>query len=232
MIRRVMLSFVLASTWAFNVSADSAPPTRPTPLTHLKRVDPRVCFKGIEDYPDHVFFLWYYNLGRGNPMGTPPSLVEVKNSGVFTLNRGNFRTLTLLAMPRKDFDKRSAEDPSLVWLKGEPLGRHSENDLAWLRNIPDVLYSYVQAPPTWASAYVDETPVTEYRVTLTDRGRLVVEVLAISEPNFTPPLWRWPTWVAGIFGSAALVGAGVWYVRRRKLRARAVSSPAQESSPA
>ena len=223
MIRRVMLSFVLFSSWVSNVSADIAPPP------HLKGVDPRVRFEGVEDYPDHVFFLRYYNV-HGNPDGTRPSLVEVKNSDVFTLNRGRFYHLTVLAMPRKDFDKRNAEDPSLSWLKGESLGRQ-EYDRFWLENVPGVRYVFVQPPPTVTSAYVSETPVTEYRITLSD-GRLMVEVLAIAEPNFTPPPERWSTWVGGIFGAAALVGAGLWFVRRRKLRAHAPSNPEQESTPA
>jgi len=197
---RVVLSTVLLSLWASTVSADLPPPP------HLKEVDPRVRFDGIEDYPDHVFFLRFYDV-HGNPNGTPASHVEVKSSEVLSFKARRIYHLELLAMPRKDFDKRNADDPSLSWLKGQPLGSH-ENDLSGVKVIPNVRYSDVQSPPTLASAYASESPITEYRITLSDDG-FFVDVLAITKPNFTPPLERWSVLLGGTFVVAALAGAGL-----------------------
>jgi hypothetical protein len=97
--------------------------------------------------------------------------------------------------------------------------------------MPNVRYSDVQPPPTLASAYASESPITEYRITLSDDG-FFVDVLVITKPNFTPPLERWPVLLGGIFCVAALAGAGLWFLERRKRRARAHADPEEDSSQA
>jgi hypothetical protein len=216
MIRRIAVSFVLISFWGTDVCADGPLPS------HLKRVDPRVRFQGIEDYTDYVFYLRYFNV-HGNPHGTPATLVELKNSGVFSFEAGGIYHMAVLAIPRPEFDKRRSADSSLAWLKGGPL-QGTRNESSWLNSVPEVQYVEFQSPPTLASVFVRESPLTEYRITLTD-GRLDVEVLAICEPNFTPPLERWPVVVGGLFGVAALGGAGVWFARRRWRNGALSSAP-------
>lgn len=217
MFHRAMLSLVLFCFWAYTARADLPPPS------HLKNVDPRVRFEGIEDYPDHVFFLRYYDV-HGNPVGTRPNLIELKNMEVLSIKARRIYHMTVLVMSRTEFDKRKADDPSLSWLKGEPLDQR-EHPLSWLAKIPEVKYASIQAPPTVASVFASESPLAEYRIAFS-AGRLVVDVLSIPEPNYTPPLERPLVW---LFVAAALASTGVWFVRRRRLQARAYANSEQDS---
>ena len=108
---------------------------------NIKYVDPRVSFQGIEKNFDYVFYLRYLTF-VGGPASVPHTLVEVKNSNAFNLNcQRRLMDMKLLALDRKEFDKRAKNDPSLKWLTHETEG---------------VLWAEVSPPSTTAQADVKE----------------------------------------------------------------------------
>ena len=141
MIRCVVLSFVLLSTFVSNASADIPPPPG------HKRVNPRVCFEGIDKHADHIFYL-QLDTFRGGPGPPPNRLVQVIDSDPFSLSAG-IPIRYLLALERKEFEQRWKDDPSSKWLNNETDG---------------VKAASVTAPPTIGKTTDKEVPVTVYRV--------------------------------------------------------------------
>jgi len=166
---------------------------------NLKYVDPRVSFQGIDKHPDYVFHLRFLTF-QGGPGGVPHRLLEVKDSNAFNLNASRrLIDMKLLAMERKEFDKRAKNDRSLKWLTDKTEG---------------VLSAEVAPPSTTAPASVKEAPVTSYRVLLKE-GKLTVELVPDKKPGAAAPAGREPFWVAGLGLSAGLVWLGLWFARRR-----------------
>src|SRR5437879_1760737 len=109
--RATLLSCAVILFTAAAASADLPPPP------DLKAVDPRVRFDGVEKHADYAFVLRYQS-GAGNPFAAPVTTVVLKNAETtLTLKMGR-RTVNmhLLALDRKEFDKRRADDGSLKWL--------------------------------------------------------------------------------------------------------------------
>ncbi len=171
----------------------------------LKYVDPRVRFDGVEKHGDYVFHLRFLTFS-GGPANTPYTLIEVKDEKPFQLNaQRRISNMALLAMEKKDFDKRAKDDPSLKWLTDKTAG---------------VLSAYVSTPSTTGSVKAKEVPVTEYKVILKD-GKLQVENGVkrrsdASEPNDARSIGRLPQMAFGIFTALALAFAGIWFVRSRR----------------
>ena len=165
---------------------------------NIKYIDPRVSFQGIEKHPDYVFHLRFLTFS-GGPANVPHRLVEVKDSSVFNLNAARRLTdMKLLALERKEFDKRAKDDPSLKWLTDKTEG---------------VLWASVTPPSTTAPANVKEAPVTIYNVSL-EEGKLTVELLPGNKRSETAPAGLLSTWVAGLGITACLVCMGLWLRRR------------------
>jgi hypothetical protein len=171
----------------------------------LQYVDPRVSFEGIDKHADYVFHLRYLTFS-GGPGGVPHRLVEVKDARPFNLNaERRLMNMSLLAMPRQEFDKRAKEDPSLTWLTDKTEG---------------VLQAGVTPPSTTAPAGSKEVPVTTYRVAIRD-GKLTVEMVEDhKQGEATPPPGLWPVWVLGVVSACCLAWFGVWFARRRGRGAR------------
>src|SRR5689334_14933680 len=95
---------------------------RPPPVK-LKYVMPRVSFQGVEKHPNLAFVL-RFNSGDGNAFSGPLSTFEIKDSQPFTLTgAGKFIAgVHVLAIDRKEFDKRRADDARLTWLTDKTLG--------------------------------------------------------------------------------------------------------------
>jgi hypothetical protein len=99
----------------------------------------------------------------------------------------------LLAMERKEFEKRAKEDPTLKWFTDKTGG---------------VLRANVVSPSTVVSVLVREAPVTTYRVALQD-GKLTAEMVgAKKSSSAVPPM-------AGIAVALSLMSFGIWFARRR-----------------
>src|SRR5580658_267311 len=99
-------------------SAGSADFPRPE-LKGYRFVDPRVSFEGIDKHTDYVFYLRYLTWTGKNRQGLviPPTMILVKDSKAFSLKTEEYLTeVHLLAMDRKEFEKREKADPSLKWL--------------------------------------------------------------------------------------------------------------------
>jgi hypothetical protein len=165
--------------------------------SNLKYIDPRVQFQGIEDYPDHIFYLRFKTFSGGP--GGDSRLIKVKDSQPFPLNaQRRLMYMSLLAMDRKKFTQRAQEDPGLTWLKGES---------------KDVLSALVQEPSTVAPASITKSPVTSYRVSLKD-NKLSVERLPDDQAIAGGGAWLDARWGIGIGQFGCLAGLGVWFARR------------------
>lgn len=166
----------------------------------LKNIDPRVRFEGIGRQTDHVFYLRYLTFS-GNPVGVPHTLRALKDSETFSLNaQRRLSDMHLLAMDKKEFEKRQAEDSTLKWFTDKT---------------PGVLRANLTAPPITAKADVKEVPVTIYRVTLKD-GKLSAEVFNREKPKVdATPGGLMPLWAFGILGALSLASFGIWAARRR-----------------
>lgn len=194
MYRVILLTFMLSLVAVSATWADVPLPP------NLKYVDPRVRFDGMDKYADHVFFL-RFQTGNGNPFAAPARVVELKNKGPFPLKAGRrIANMVVLAMTRKDFDKRKTDDPAFAWLT---------------KDSTDVQKAMIEAPSTTASAKDKQVPVTEYRVDMKE-GKLTVELLKKDKPRSeASPDGRLPQVAFGIFSALSLALFGVWFVRRR-----------------
>ena len=164
----------------------------------LKYIDPWVQFDGVEKYVDHVFYLRFLTF-TGAPMKkTPFTLREVKNAKPFPLFvRRHLTNMSLLAMDRKEFEKRAKEDASLKWLTDKAEG---------------VLEAYlVDTPETAISVKQKEAPVTVYRVALKD-GKLTAETVRDKKRSDAGPM---PMWGFGLVLALSIAGLGIWFARRR-----------------
>ena len=205
MIRCVVLSFVLLSTFVSNASADTAPPPG------HKRVNPYVRFEGIEKHADHLFYVQLQTFS-GGPGPKPNRLSQVIDSAPFTFYaEDRIQTLFLLAIERKEFDKRSKDETSLEWLTDKADGVKS--------------------------ALINSRSTT-YCVSLKD-GKLTLEL--VKELKHTeaedqrrteaPPSSLLPMWAFGLVSALSLAGLGIWFVRRRRSppKAPAISPEGQEN---
>jgi hypothetical protein len=165
---------------------------------NLKYVDPRVAFEGVEKHPDYVFHLRFLTF-VGGPSGVPHRLVEVRNADAFNLNaQRRLFDMKLLAMDRKEFEKRSQGNKSLDWLTDET---------------PGVIAAEVDSPSTTAPKKLAEAPVTRYRVELKG-GKLTVETVADKQSGIIGRFDSLPTWIAGFALSAAIASGGFLLIRR------------------
>jgi hypothetical protein len=178
----------------FLVSAASADIPLPK---DIKYVDPRVKFEGVEKYSDYVFYLRFLTF-TGGPANTPYTLIEVKDDKVFNLNaQRRLLNMNLLAMERKEFEKRAKEAPPSKWLTDKTEG---------------ILKATVPIPATTAPVTLKEAPVTTYSVTLTD-GKLKAEMVETKKSS-AAPVDPSSAWILGIVASFSLAWFGLWFVRR------------------
>jgi hypothetical protein len=165
---------------------------------NLKYVDPRVAFEGVEKHPDYVFHLRFKTFA-GGPVGVPYTRVEVKDDKAFGLKaQRRIIDFKLLAVERKEFERRAKADPTLAWLTDPADG---------------VQAAALPTPPTVGKADDKDVPVTTYKVTIKD-GKLSVE----PPPRFkgAPPGPR-SSAPGPAVGAAAAVGLawfGLWWTRR------------------
>jgi hypothetical protein len=186
------------------VSASVASADVPLPKD-IKYVDPRVSFEGIDKQADHVFYLRFLSF-NGGPAGAPYTLIEVKDSKPFNLKAQRRLTdMSLLAMERKEFDKRKQDDASLKWLTDKT---------------PGVLKASIATPATTASVNIKEVPVTAYRVTLKD-GKLSAELVKEGKRSEAAPAGPLPVWGFGLVLAFAIAGLGIWFARRRSAQPEA-----------
>ena len=193
MYRVILFTLAVSLVSVSAVSADIPLPK------NLKYVDPRVRFDGIDKYEDYVFYLRFLTF-TGGPAGVPHRLMEVKDTKAFNLKaERRLGNMSLLAIERKDFDKRSKEDPSLKWLTDKTEG---------------VLAATFNSPSTTGSVNDKEVPVTAYRAAIKD-GKLTVELVKAEKRGDAGPAGLMPMWLLAIVGSLSLACLGIWFVRRR-----------------
>jgi hypothetical protein len=157
-----------------------------------KVIHPRVSFEGIEKYADHVFYLRF----QPNRDGGPYQTIEVKDTTPVNLHGGHLSNMSLLAMERKEFDHRAADDPTLNWLSARTGG---------------VMQASLTTPPTRGPDYELQVPVTVYRVTVNSGGLYVQRMPRIASPAESPAMW-----IAGIVSALSLAMVGIWFARRRR----------------
>jgi hypothetical protein len=164
----------------------------------IKYVDPRVRFEGIDAHADYVFHLRFLTF-VGGPNGVPYTVIEVKDAKPFNLNaQRRLINMQLLAVERKEFEKRAKDEPSLKWLTDKTEG---------------VLAAKVVSPSTTAPISIKEVPVTTYRVTLQD-GKLKVELVEDKKRGQAAPFGSWPNVAFGVVSALSLAWFGIWFVRR------------------
>jgi len=192
------LAFAFAFALVF-VSAASADIALPK---DQQQVDPKFCFEGTEKQGDTVFFLRYLTF-VGSPSGVPHRLLEIKDDKAFPLGaQRRLSSLQVLALNRKEFEKRSKEDSSLKWLSDKTEG---------------VLMVEIATPNVVFPVSQKEIPVNTYRLSIKD-GKVIAEKLAdkpgVKQGDATPfnPV---PLWLFGILGAASVMWFGVWFARRK-----------------
>ena len=185
--------------FALSVAVSTAWADVPLP-SDLKYIDPRMRFDGVEEHKDYVFHLRFLTFS-GGPANTPYRLIEVKDAKPFDLKSQRRLTgMALLAMERKEFDKRAKDDPSLKWLTDKTEG---------------VLKASINAPSTVGSVKDKEVPVTEYKTSIKD-GKLSAELQKKEKPRSeAAPDGRLPQLAFGVFSALSLAVLGIWFVRRR-----------------
>jgi hypothetical protein len=191
------LSFFAALTAVITASTVVADVPLPPGIQY---VVPRVRFAGVEKYPDHVFYL-KFTTGTGAPK--TPMRFEVKKAEPITLT-GSQRRITnmyLLALDRKEFEKRKGEDATFAWLS---------------EKTPGVLSASLIPPSTTGSTKDKEVPVTEYEAAITD-GKLTVSKVKMKASSELAPDREMRPWVIGIAIALSLAFFGVWFVRRRPI---------------
>ena len=182
---------------------------------NMKYVIPRMVFDGVEKHADYVFYLRFETEGRA-PNSRHNGLIEVEDEKPFDFNVQRIFGMSLLAMERKEFDKRAKEDPSLKWLTDKTDG---------------VLTASVSTPSTTGSVNDKEVPITANKVTLKD-GKLTVELQEADKARSdaapdsrlpqankarsdAAPDRRLSQVAFGIFIALSLAFLGVWFLRRR-----------------
>ena len=209
MYRQIVSALAVSLVLAPSASADVVRPGE-------KSVNPLVRFMGIEEHQEHVFYLQIQREQRNEPDKPSPKLIEVKDSTPFNLNAGfRLESMYLLAIERKEFDKRAKDDPSLKWLTEEADG---------------VMCAYPIMPSTIGLIDDVAVPLTSYRVTL-QNGRLQVEGPDIEKVQKKS---AWGNFMlmaaAGIFIALSLATLGIWFVRRRWLGAKTPTPPNVDSA--
>ncbi|MBI3821977.1 MAG: hypothetical protein HY289_04770 [Planctomycetes bacterium] len=173
----------------------------PAPLPKGRKVvEPPVRFEGIDKHPDHVFHAYYCAVYFGCKLVEAKEGESIKLSFKGDMFKGRVPTtrLWLLAMDRKEFEKRKNDDPSLKWLTDTEKKQ-------------GVLWAEMKAPDTTAPETVKEVPVTTYRVTIKD-GKLTGTKVEEKKSSALEPLL--PPWTIGLVGSLSLVWLGLWFARR------------------
>lgn len=176
------------------------------PPPGIVQVTPRIRLAGVDKYPDQVFYVTLITRTNPNPSVKGTQLrFEVKNTEPVTL-KGTQRVIGkmyVLALDRKDFEKRKAADETLAWLDEKAQG---------------VLSASVTPPATFGNAKDKEVPVTEYQVNLAD-GKLSVQSpnpkAKAATSELAPEERPLRTWVFGIACALSLALFGVWFARRR-----------------
>jgi hypothetical protein len=194
MARKVAMAVVSGLVMVAAVFANAGPARLPK---DRKVAEPVVRFEGLDQCPDHVFYLYYGAVYFGY------TWAEVKGSEPIKLN---FKTkehtpsayLQLYAMERKAFEKRKKEDPSLKWLYGAKDG---------------VLTAELDPPETTIPATAKESPMTTYRVTLGD-GKLRGEKVTENKCGAAGPFGLLPPFTVGIVSSVSIAWLGIWFARR------------------
>ncbi len=178
----------------------------PAPLPKDRKVaEPPVRFEGIEQHPDYIFHLSYNVIYGGY------TLVEVKDSKAFKLDfkwkdRSPSVYMTLLALERKDFDKRKKDDPSLKWLTDD-------------RKPKGLLEAKLTPPETTVPLNTKEIPLTTYRVTLKE-GKLSAEKVEDKKSGGETPTGSLPPLAFGIASSLSMTWLGIWCARRGRATAK------------
>lgn len=164
-----------------------------------KVVEPPVRFEGTDKLADYVFCLRYrtvyFDCGHG--------VVEVKGSEPITLKftRKEFTPrlyMVLLAVERREFEKRKKNDEALKWLEDAKDG---------------VLSATLTPPETTAPADAKNVPVTTYHVTLKD-GKLSAEKVEEKKSDPTKPSSFVPPWPFAVVASFSIAWFGIWFARR------------------
>ena len=186
-------AFAIAGSLLFASAglADIPRPPGPIPIA-------RVSFQGVENHTDYIFYL------RVPPIIHPVRsrthyLIEVKDSKAFNLDPTRLADIKLLAMDRKEYDKRVKDDPSDNWLTPETKG---------------ILSAKVTPLPATAPADVKEAPVTTYNVSIKE-GKLTVELVPDAKRSDAAPTGLVPTGVAGLVIALCMAGMGLWLTRRK-----------------
>lgn len=191
MVFRNLLTSLAVSLLFASTSLANAPLPK-----NLKRIEPSVRFEGIDKHADHVFFVRYISGIPGYPR--PAKLVEIKESSEFKIDGTHIFSIILLAIKRKDFDKRAKEDPKLEWLTEKAAG---------------VSAVEVDQPSTTAPVKAKVVAVTSYRITLKD-GNLNAEKIEEKQKSQTGPNdGLLPIWVLGFVCSVSVSWLGVWGAR-------------------
>ena len=158
-------------------------------------------FQGVENHTDYIFYLREPPIISHPSRSRPHSLIEVKDSKAFNLGATRLADIKLLAMDRKEFDKRVKDDPSLNWLTPETKGILSAK--------------VTPLPATAAPADVKETPVTTYNVSIKE-GKLTVELVPDAKRSESAPTGLVPTGVAGLGIAICMAVMGLWLTRRSR----------------
>lgn len=136
----------------------------------------------------------------GGPAGVPYTRVEVKDDKAFNLKaQRRLLDFKLLAVERKEYERRATADPTFDWLTDKAAG---------------VLTAELPTPPTVGKVSDKEAPVTTYRVAIKD-GKLSAEKVGGVEgatPGRSSALV--PGWAVGIIAAAGLAWLGLWWTRR------------------
>lgn len=192
------MRFVLASAAAaVLVLASRGAADVPLP-PNLKYFEPQLAFEGVGKHPDTVFYLRFKTF-TGGPAGVPYTTIEVKDDKAFVLKaQRRIIDFKLLAVERKDFERRAKDAPTLAWLSDKATG---------------VQAASLPTPTTVGDKTLKELPVSTYKVTLKD-GKLSVEPpspFKTATPRTSAPV---ANWAAGILAAAGLAWIGLWWTRR------------------
>ncbi|HYV36533.1 MAG TPA: hypothetical protein VE988_12550 [Gemmataceae bacterium] len=186
---------MVAATWA----NPAPPPPPPVPEGH-KIIDPHLCFEGIDDHKDYVFYVRCSFVGGRilEEVKAPKALkLAIKDVDRPTVNP-QINNLFLLAMDRDQFNRRSKEDSSLEWLEESAQG---------------VFSAKLTPPATTAPANLKDPPVTTYRVTLKD-GKLSAQKIEDKKSSEGQQAGLLPMWAFGLVSSLSIAWLGIWAARR------------------
>jgi hypothetical protein len=180
----------------------------------LKRIDQRVCFDNLGDYPNYAFFL------------TPTAALEEKKGVPAASIRGNGFPLrpetgkvhelgyavrfhfdwVILAVPRRQLEEAG---DALDWNAGAA-------------NATGVLRSNTFKFPDYDDALVispHEYNVHHFHIDVSN-GQLTATRTHVEGVSFEVGSYRVPAWLVGLLMTLAIVYLGVWWLRRRARRAK------------